>query len=302
MKRAAAFLIVLGVALAALYFSERRRDKGSVSPNAVLEVAADVQRDITRVPMRFTRLSDDEEIKIGDELAERYSNYDERLSREEQGFEEYVAKVGTAVSSHTHRHLPYRFHLIPNHSLINAFSLPGGHVFVGEGLLDMMNSEDQLAFILGHELEHIDHYHCAERVQVEARFRKLKLGIVGELVQIPLEVWEAGYSKDEELEADREGLRLAMLGGYSPYGAISLFQKFNELDAEYIIHAKSPEQELSQLAVQSLEGYFRSHPATSDRIAQARRLIAEEGWQNRSAQKPFHVEYEVNHGAVVRKK
>jgi len=39
---------------------------------------------------------------------------------------------------------------------------------------------------------------------------------VGELVQIPLEVWEAGYSKDEELEADREGLRLAVLGGYSP--------------------------------------------------------------------------------------
>jgi predicted Zn-dependent protease len=61
---------------------------------------------------------------------------------------------------------------------MNAFSLPGGHVFVGEGLLDFMNSEDQLAFILGHGLEHIDHYHCAERVQIEAHFRKLRLGIM----------------------------------------------------------------------------------------------------------------------------
>src|SRR5215467_13865542 len=294
MRRAAVFLIVLGVALAALYFSERRRDKSSVSPNAVLEIAADAQRDVTRAPMRFTRLSDEEEIKVGNELAERYSSYDDKLSPEEQGLQEYVAKVGTAVSSHAHRHLPYRFHLIPNRSLINAFALPGGHVFVGEGLLDLMNSEDQLAFILAHELEHIDHYHCAERVQIEANFEKLKLGVVGESIKTPLGKWEAGYNKDEELEADREGVRLVILAGYSPYGAMTLFQKFNELHAEYVIHAKSPEQELSELAVQSLEGYFRSHPATSDRIAQVERVIEEERWQDRTSQKPFHVEYEVD--------
>lgn len=300
MKRAIFFLIVLGVALAALYFSERHRDKSSVTSNAVMEMAADLQRDITRAPMRFTRLSDTEEIKIGNELAERYSAYDEKLSPEQQGLQEYVAKVGRAVSSHTHRRLPYRFHLIPDRSLINAFSLPGGHVFVGEGLLDLMNSEDQLAFILGHELEHIDHYHCAERVQIEAHFRKLKLGIVGQLVQIPLEVWEVGYSKDEEFEADREGLRLAVIGGYSPYGAVSLFQRFNDLHAEYVIHAKTPEQELSQLAIQSIEGYFRSHPATTDRIAQMERVIAEEHWQDRTTQKPFHLEYEVHNGQLVK--
>jgi predicted Zn-dependent protease len=265
-------------------------------------MAAEVQRDITRAPMRFIRLSDEEEVKIGTELAARYAQDGKKFTPEEQGLEEYVIKVGKAVSSHGHRKLPYKFHLIPNRSLINAFSLPGGHVFVGEGLLDLMSSEDQLAFILGHELEHIDHYHCAERVQVEARFRKLKLGVVGELVQIPLEVWEAGYSKDEELEADREGLRLEALGGYSPYGAVTLFQKFEDLHAEYVIHAKSPEQELSQLAVQSLEGYFRAHPATSDRIAQVERVIAEEHWQDRTAQKPFHLEYEVHNGNLAKQK
>ena len=126
MKRAIVFLIILGVALAALYFGERHQDKSHVSPNAVLEMAADLQRDVTRAPMRVTRLSDDEEINIGNELAERYSAHDEKLSPEQQGLQEYIAKVGTEVSSHAHRHLPYRFHLIPNRSLINAFSLPGG--------------------------------------------------------------------------------------------------------------------------------------------------------------------------------
>ncbi len=302
MKRAVVFLIVLGVALAALYFSERHRDKSTVSPNAVLEMAADVQRDITRAPMRFSRLSDEEEIKIGNELSEQYATFDEKLSPEQQGLQEYVAKVGAAVSSHAHRRLPYRFHLVPNRSLINAFSLPGGHVFVGEGLLDLMISEDQLAFILGHELEHIDHYHCTERVQIEARFRKLNLGIVGELVQIPLEVWEAGYSKDEEFEADREGLRLSVISGYSPEGAVSLFMRFHEIQMDRAVNAKSPQQELSQLAIQSLEGYFRSHPPTADRIGQVEQIIAEEHWQDRRTQKPFRVEYEVHNGELVKQR
>jgi hypothetical protein len=75
-----------------------------------------------------------------------------------------------------------------------------------------------------------------------------------------LQQWEAGYNKDEELEADREGMRVAVLGGYSAYGSVTLFEKFAKLHKEYIIHAQSPEEELSQLAIQSLEGYFRSHP------------------------------------------
>ena len=184
--------------------------------------------------------------------------------------------------------------------MINAFSLPGGPVYIGEGLLDLMTSEDQLASVLGHEIEHIDHYHCAERVQVEARMRNLKLDIVGAILQIPLEVWEAGYNKDEELEADREGMRVAVLSGYSPFGAVSLFEKFSKLHSEYVIHATSPEQELSELTIQSLQGYFRSHPLPSERLAQANKLIAQEGWEDRKIQKPFRVEYQVKNGKYLK--
>jgi predicted Zn-dependent protease len=300
MKRTAAFLVVLVIGVAALYQSQRRREATPVSANAVVEIAADAQRDLSRVPMRFTRLSDDEEIAIGEQLAEQYPVTNAEVSPEEQALESYVRRVGNTVALHAHRHLPYSFHLVQNPAMINAFSLPGGHVYVGEGLLDLMTSEDQLAFIIGHEVEHIDHYHCAERVQIEARLRNLRLGVIGLLVQIPLEVWEAGYNKDEELEADREGMRLAVLGGYSPYGAVSLFEKFSKLHSEYIIHAESPEEELSQLAIQSLEGYFRSHPQPSERLAQANGLIVQEGWHDRKTQKPFRVEYETHNGKFVK--
>jgi predicted Zn-dependent protease len=300
MKRAIAFLIVLLVGVAGLYFSQRRRDPTPVSANAVVALAADAQRDLTRAPMRLTRLSDDEEVAVGKELAEQYSIPSEKLTPEEQAIESYVRRVGRSVSQNAHRHLPYSFHLVPSRSMINAFSLPGGPVYIGEGLLDLMTSEDQLASVLGHEIEHIDHYHCAERVQIEARLRNLNLGIVGALLQIPLQVWEAGYNKDEEFEADSEGMRLAVLDGYSPYGAVTLFQRFGKLHDEYVIHARSPEEELSQLAIQSLQGYFRSHPLPSERLARANSLIADEGWQDRTAQRPFRVEYEVQNGKYVK--
>jgi predicted Zn-dependent protease len=300
MRRLPIFVVVLAVGVTALYFSQRRHDSTPVSANAVVEGIADAQRDLSRVPMRLTRLSDDEEIAIGNQLADQYSGVTAQLSPEELGLESYIRRVGNHVALHAHRRLPYSFHLVPNRTMINAFSLPGGPVYVGEGLLDLMTSEDQLTAVLGHEVEHIDHYHCAERVQIEARLRKLRLDIVGVLVQIPLTVWEAGYNKDEELEADREGMRLAVLGGYSPYGAVSLFEKFAKLRNEYIIHAHSPEEELSELAIQSLEGYFRSHPEPSERLAQANRLIAQEGWQDRRTEKPFRVEYETRNGKYVK--
>ena len=300
MKRPATFFVVLLVGVSALFFSQRRRESTLVTANAVVAIAADAQRDLTRAPMRLTRLSDSDEIAVGRELALQYAHPEDKLTPQENGLENYVRRVGDSVALHAHRRLPYTFHVVPDRAMINAFSLPGGPVFVGEGLLDLMTSEDQLANVLGHEIEHIDHYHCAERVQVEARFRNLNLDILGALLQIPFSVWEAGYNKDEELEADREGMRLAVLGGYSPYGAVTLFEKFSKLRSEYVIHARSPEDELSQLAIQSLEGYFRSHPLPSERLAQANSLIAHEGWQDHKAERAFRVEYEVQNGQYVK--
>ncbi|HLZ51638.1 MAG TPA: M48 family metalloprotease [Candidatus Acidoferrum sp.] len=303
MKRPVVFVLffaILAFSLAGLYWSQRRAKSTPSSPNAVLDMVADAQRDLTRVPMHFTRLSDDQEIAIGRELASQYSGQIMKLTPEEEALEKYVTRVGGTVAAHTHRHLAYSFHLIPDHNMINAFSLPGGPVYIGEGMLDLMETEDELASILGHEVEHIDHYHCIERMQIEAKLKKLNLEIVGQLLQIPLEFWQAGYHKDEEFEADREGVRLAVDSGYSPYGAVDLFTRLSKLCNEYVIHAETPEEELSELAIQSLTGYFRSHPLPSERLAQINTLIAEQHWENRKTQKPFHVEYEVHNGQFVK--
>ena len=90
MKRVAAFVIVLSVATDGLYFSQRRHDPTPVSANAIVAMAADAQRDLSRAPMRLTRLSDDEEIAVGKELAAQYSVPAEKFSPEEHALEDYT--------------------------------------------------------------------------------------------------------------------------------------------------------------------------------------------------------------------
>jgi predicted Zn-dependent protease len=270
-----AVIVLLGVA--AVFSSERRKVDVPPQPAAVLYLIADTEQELTRMPVRFTRMSDKDEIAIGNQLAGFYGRMrEDKADAEQIEIQGYVQNVGTQVAAHAHRKLPYRFHYLPDPWLINAFALPGGHVYIGEGLISLMDSEDELAAVLGHEVEHIDHYHCAERVQQEEALRKIPFG---SLFALPIEVFEAGYSKNQELEADREGTRLSVEAGYSANGAIRMFEVFQGLYEQVHARAKNPEQELTQTAQETLEGYFRSHPLSSERIAQIQKLMADERWK-----------------------
>lgn len=282
MTRWIAFLGIVLCGIAAVIVGEREKVDVPASPAAILFFVADTEREITRMPMHLTRMSDEDEIQIGNNLAQGYqeqSSLDADDSREQR----YIHQVGARVAAHARRKLPYEFHYIPSADFVNAFALPGGHVFIGKGLVSLMDTEDELAAVLGHEVEHIDHYHCAERAQQEQIFRKIPLG---ELMALPIEVFEAGYTKDQELEADREGTRLEVAVGYSASGAIHMFQTFDRLDKQSRDRASSPEQELSQVARETLEGYFRSHPLPEERIKQLSGLHLENHTERPLAVRP----------------
>ncbi len=216
MKLKIIFGVVLALAVAAVILSERRAVKAEVSPAPILYFVADTERELTRVPVTLTRISDEDEIKAGDELARGYLQPREKdESAQYRTISAYVSRVGERVARNAHRKLPYRFHYLPDDYLINAFALPGGHVFIGKGLLNLMETEDELANVLGHEVEHIDLGHTAERVQVEMQLKKLPFG---EVAAIPIELFQAGYTKEQELDADREGTKLAVAAGYSAAG------------------------------------------------------------------------------------
>ncbi len=274
------FAAALLLALLGLVLSETNGAKTAVGPGGFLYLIADTQRELTQLPVRVTRMTDEEEINIGDEIVKRRyepgTNNPEEGAAENRDVQNYVQEVGARVARQAHRKLPYRFHYLPDIGLVNAFALPGGHVFIGKGMLSLMDSEDELASVLGHEIEHIDHYHCAERAQTEAALERLPLG---ELVALPIAVFEAGYSKDQELEADREGTLLAVQAGYSPNGAMRMFETLERLYGEVMHSSATPEEELNQVTQEALRGYFRSHPLPSERIEQIRRLFAEQKWE-----------------------
>jgi len=299
MKRSLALAVILALAIAALVLGQRHRVEAEVSPAPILYFVADTERELARVPVSLTRMPDRQEIQIGDEMARRYldSNKPEDTP-ENREIAAYISQVGARVAEHAHRRLPYKFHYLPQAEFVNAFSLPGGHVFIGKGLLDLMDTEDELANVLGHETEHADLGHCAERVQIEAAVHKLPLGSV---VELPIDVYQAGYSKEQELEADREGARLAVAAGYSAEGAISMFRKFQKIEDEMNRYQTAGAQrrtvltlpvELGNVVVlQTLEGYFRSHPPETERIAQIQQLIADEHWPTDQKQKTLAVAY-----------
>ncbi len=294
MKRWLSLGIVVALLIAALTLAQRRKPHADVSPDAVLHFIGDTEREISRLPLSATRLSDADEIRIGDELAGRYKSMEglrdnETDSSENKDFRRYISQVGAQVAGRAQRKLPYKFHYVPDRNMVNAFALPGGHVFIGQGLLDLMDSEDELAAVLGHEVEHIDRRHAVERLQIEARLRHL--GLASLLVAIPLELFQAGYSKEQELEADREGTRLAVMSGYSPTGAVRMFEAFDRRYREVKEEqSKSPQEEVARVVLTTMEDYFRSHPPSRERALQIQNLMAQEGWTAHQ-ERPLEIAY-----------
>lgn len=286
MKRSLILGALLLLAGGSLWLAQNRTVETTVGPGTLMGAVAVGQHELTRLPMSATRLSDDEEIRIGDLIAaqneQRFASANAASGAGQAKMEAYVKDVGLRVSARARRKLPYRFHYIPDEGFVNAFALPGGHVFIGKGLIQLMDTEDSLAAVLGHEVEHIDRYHCAERYQIEARLRHIPLG---GLAGLPIALFEAGYTKDQEVEADTDGTRLAVWAGYSPQGAIHLFQAFAKLEPGDGRAAKNPPEEISRIAFQSLVEYFRSHPRAQDRIRNIQQLIATERWPPQAERK-----------------
>lgn len=267
MKRLIPASLLFVLLAAALVYAEREKIDAPIGAGSVLYLVADSQRDLTRMPSVFTRLPDEEEAQFGGRIAQRLIE-ERSLTPDEQEAEEIVRATAAQLGRFRTRRLPIQVYYYPGD--YNAFALPGGYVFVGGDLLRAMKTEDQLAAVLGHEIAHVDRYHCAERMQIEVAMRKIPMSAVA---RIPIDVFVAGYTKGEELEADREGVRLAARAGYSAAGALDTFALFARLEGSDR-RARTPQGEVADIALSAVTGYFRSHPLAPERIAQVKTMIA----------------------------
>jgi predicted Zn-dependent protease len=177
-----------------------------------------------QTPTAPASLSDDDEVRIGRLLADDFMAQEGmQPTPQTEEMDKYLQAVGDRVAAHAQRKIPYRFRFDPSPSFRSAVGLPGGQVFVGAGILAYMDSEDQLAMVLGHEVEHIDLNQCRDRLIKVLAEQHLT---PANTTKLKVDPFLPGYGREGELAADREGVKLAMQSGYSADAAIRLLQTY----------------------------------------------------------------------------
>lgn len=136
----------------------------------------------------------------------------------------YVNLLGRWISLQSSRpHLPWTF-MVVDESDFNAFSAPGGYVFVTRGLVDRCTDEAELAGILAHEVAHVVHRHHPHAMRTA-----LRLGTPAGLPALVRQVHTQGVGAEAEHAADREAVTLAARAGLDPYGLVSALVQVNAL-------------------------------------------------------------------------
>lgn len=209
---------------------------------------------------------------------------------DDQAMQEYVNIVGQRLAQASD--LPneeFRFFVVDDEA-INAFTTGCCNVYVNRGLLVNLNSEAELAGVLGHEIGHVTARHPARR---QARGVAASLGAmaaailtgsnaIGQLANIGGQAWMMGYGRENEMEADRLGLKYMVKAGYNPEsigGVFKMFQAGEKFERQRAA-AEGREPRL-------YHGVFSSHPSPDEREVQAAKGAAnikdapEGGWINR---------------------
>jgi predicted Zn-dependent protease len=214
-------------------------------------------------------LSVQDEIRAGDALVASF--------KESQGFadtpqtlrlEKYLQQVGDKVAAHAGRKSPYKFHLDPHPAFRSAVAYPGGHIVVGGGVLALMGHEDELAAVLGHEIGHITLGQCSVRLREAIEKHNLT---AKQFDQLSIREFGAPYGKQGELDADREGMRLAVAAGYSPHAVVSLLDTF-----EFLFRDPKPAPRTDA-------------PSLEERVQQAKEEIQKNKWADSADQKPLNL-------------
>ncbi|BCM91353.1 beta-barrel assembly-enhancing protease [Abditibacteriota bacterium] len=152
---------------------------------------------------------------------------------------DWVNRVGQRLVKVTNPEFEYSFHVIDSPE-INAFCLPGGHVFVYTGLRKVVKTDDELASVLAHEITHAEEHHYARQYAKSSK-RGTLLGIGSILLGLPgiaqqgLGLLDASmsakYSRGSESEADREGAARMKRAGFDPQAMVTVLTRLSNEDS-----------------------------------------------------------------------
>ncbi len=227
----------------------------------------------------FAMLSPQEEIALGTEAAGQFTQ-EYGGAVKSAPLNQYVTNLGQQLASKTegdYPSYPWEFTLLDS-DVVNAFALPGGKVFVSKGLARRLTNEAQLAGVMGHEVGHVTAQHGNQRISSQTAFN-VGLSVAAVVVsqsdnkqvqdfgalgipalQIGGNLVMLKYGRDEELEADRLGVRYMTRCGYNPIGQMQVMQLLASLSAN---SERQPE-------------FLSTHPDPAARVAAIQSMLAGE--------------------------
>ncbi|HET7203054.1 MAG TPA: M48 family metalloprotease [Steroidobacteraceae bacterium] len=220
-------------------------------------------------------MSEEQEIELGrkmhPQVLQEYGRYDDEI------LQQYVNAVGQRIATSSHRpSLQYTFTVLDSAD-VNAFALPGGYVYVTRGIMAYLNSEAELAAVLGHEIGHVTARHSV-RQQTGATAAGVGAMVVGiltgspDLANVASTAGTAlvrGYGRDMELEADKLGAEYLNRIGYEPEEMIDVVRL---LKNQEMLEVQMARQENRKPRV--YHGVFSTHPDNDTRLKEVVRAAA----------------------------
>jgi predicted Zn-dependent protease len=215
----------------------------------------------------LTLVSESQEISMGQEGAQQVEASIGLVN--DQALQAYVSSVGKRLAAKSERpNLPWRFGVIDDPTP-NAFALPGGPVYITRGLMSLMDSEAELAAVLGHEIGHITARHSVAQMS-KAQLAQLGLGVgmilvpqaanLGNAVGAGLQLLFLKYGRDDERQADDLGFQYALRESYD----------VREMDDVF-----AALERVGELQHQSaLPSWLSTHPAPEERIQRINQKVA----------------------------
>lgn len=183
----------------------------------------------------YTITSTEKEIEMGRTLARKV---EEELSFvADEPLQERVRRIGERLVSVCDRQeLLYSFTVVKDEEA-NAFSLPGGYVFVNEGLIKKTETDDELASVIAHEIAHIAARHAVKRYETSLGYQLVQLASLAAARQgasarglgIAFHAARLAYARQDELDADRLAVRYLKAAGFDPNAMLTFLDRLHEL-------------------------------------------------------------------------
>ena len=218
----------------------------------------------------FNIVSESQELALGqqshEEVIKQFGIYNEKPE-----LNALVERVGRRLAANSDRpNLPWHFTILDT-PMVNAMALPGGYIYITRGMLERINSEDEVAGVLGHEITHVTARHAAQQI---SRAQLAQFGMVlgsvmagpeasqayGQIAELGLNLLFQRYSRGQESQADLVGTEYVARSNYNPVGAERMLMTLQRLD-------KHP--------ATGIDRYFVSHPDPAKRVKDVRGKIQE---------------------------